>query len=1239
MRRRGEARAAKRGGGEARAAKRRGGEARAAKRGGGEGRPVKRRSDARRTLTMFRQYSAGQRKSFVGAILLMAVEAATAIVVPIIIGDLTEFLVKGKPWEHLGLTAPEDITIPLFAAAIIAFTAVNSLSDALSEISLAKAGRTLGYNLRTALFSHLQRLSLAFHLRRSTGDVLTRITGDVQAVEEFVTDSVKDLVGSVMLLAGTLGYLFSKSWRIALLAMVIVPVLASVSGYFARRIKTASKEMRAREGDLANTAQEMLTTISVVQTYGRAVHEQEKFDRESRSAMGAILRTARLEALFGFTVSVVEATIIALLVLLGARLVEANTLSAGVLVSFILLIQNMFKPTRRIIKQWNRVAKVYASVERVDELLAREPGVQDAPDAREAPPLSGAIEFRDVSFAYQPQAEEDDPDGEPRRLTLQSVSFTLEAGEVVALVGHSGAGKSTIAQLLPRLYDPQSGAVLVDGHDIRSFTVDSLRAQISMVLQETILLRGTVAENIAYGREGATLDDVVTAAERAHAHDFIMALPQGYDTVLGERAATLSGGQRQRLAIARAFIRDTPILVLDEPTTGLDAQASAAVAAALQSLLRGRSAVIVSHDLNLIRNVDRVLILSGGRILEEGTPADLLERGGLYADLYASQFGEAMAEAVAGREEPELVASQAVPQPWRRDEEALEPELLLERASTPGGTGMEAWSAGDVGEDGAGAPDTRFETVLFDAVPRAASPQEFRQLRGWTAAGAPPVPAGPDLDARQSPALARALPGLGGALDLEVAARHLQGLLTSEWDLESCRVDKVRLAVESGTRLRYRLHLRGRRSGEVAERFVAGRLFPAAEQAERYAAELAPRAAQVAGETPRVFARLVDVVEPLHLVLHAFPVDAELPGLVEAVEPDRMAALLEPVLPSALHGLELQACRPEVVKYAVGDHCVLRYELLWQVSPSRRTVRQVVYGKVFHDDRGEHLRPTLEVLRDRLQAERASSAPFLLPRFQTYLPELRLAVLEALPGTPDVQGLVRAWIADGRRGGQGPVPGSVTAEGALETCARIAASLHMSVPRSLVLPGMAVNQGRARTLATELDRVRADIESLRPYAPGVAAALHRGSETIAEAAQREPLPLLIAHGDFTPKEVLVDGPISGVFDLDTACVAEPALDLGHFVAHLALVATRESARVEHGRADRGGVLQRLFLSEYLRARPDLDPDAVLDRVSAYRVLTVLEVAVRSWHQLKPERLELAMSLLERAQQVRHREYT
>lgn len=1198
---------------------------------GKAGKPAKRRGDARRTLAIFRQYSAGQRRSFVGAILLMAVEAATAIVVPVVIGDLTEFLVKGKPWRHFGVAAPQDITIALFAAAIIAFTAVNSLSDALSEISLAKAGRTLGYNLRTALFSHLQRLSLAFHLRRSTGDVLTRITGDVQAVEEFVTDSVKDLVGSVMLLAGTLFYLFSQSWRIALLAMLVVPMLAAVSGYFARRIKASSKTMRAAEGDLATTAQEMLTTISVVQTYGRAVHEQEKFDRESRSAMGAILRTARLEALFGFTVSVVEATVIAILVLIGARLVEGGSLSAGVLVAFILLIQNMFKPTRRIIKQWNSVAKVYASVERVDELLAREPGVEDLPGARAAPLLRGDIEFRDVSFAYQPQAGDDDPDGEPRRLTLQSVSFSLEAGEVVALVGHSGAGKSTIAQLLPRLYDPQAGAVLIDGHDIRTFTLDSLRAQISMVLQETILLRGTVAENIAYGREGATRDEVVTAAKRAQAHDFIMAMPDGYDTVLGERAATLSGGQRQRLAIARAFIRDTPILVLDEPTTGLDAVSSAGVAQALQSLQQGRSAVIVSHDLNLIRTVDRILVLSAGRVLEEGTPADLLERGGLYAELYASQFGEAMAEAAG---QPEVAASSPLP-PRRLEDEALASELVLERA-LPMGTGMEAWPAAE-GEDGESVREGRFATVLHDALPQPASAREFRELRGWTPTGTPPAPGRADLDARQAPELARVLPGLREALDADAMARHLQRMLTSEWELESCLPDKVLLRPEGTTRLRYRLRLHEPRTGAVEERFVAGRLFLVAEQAERYAAELAPTAGDGEGlAREEVFARRLELVGPLHLVLSVFPLDPDLPGLAEAVDAEWMGTVLSPILPRAIHGLELQACRPEVVKYAVGDHGVMRYELLWQVRPSRRTVRQVIYGRVYPDERGQHLGAALAALRDQLQREGPSSTPFLIPRSQGYLPGLRLALLEALPGTPQLRGLVRDWVASG---GRPSGDATLRAESALVTCARIAAALHISVPPSLTLPGAATAGQQVRNLAGELDRLRADIDGIAPYAKSLAAVLRGRADSLADAVHADPLPFLVAHGDFTTSEVLFDGPISGVFDLDASCVAEPALDLGRFAADVALVAARASAAADRGGAQRGAVLQRVFLSEYLRARPDLDEDLVLARVSAYRTLSLLQAAVRSWQQLKPERLDLAVGLLQGQHQVRQGEYT
>jgi ABC-type multidrug transport system fused ATPase/permease subunit len=1187
---------------------------------------------------MFREYSSGQRSSFIWSIVLLAVEAATAIVVPVVIGALTNFLVKGKAWRPLGLEVPADLTIAAFAVSIIAFTALNSLSDALAEISLAKAGRTLGYNLRKALFAHLQRLSLAFHLRRSTGDVLTRITGDVQAVEEFVTDSFADLVGSVMLLVGTVVYLFSQSWRVALLAVVVVPLLSGVSGYFARRIKAASKEMRAREGDLATTAQEMLTTISVVQAYGRAGHEQERFDRESRSAMRAILRTARLEAFFGFTVSVVEATIIALLVLFGSRLVESRALTAGVLVSFILLTQNMFKPTRRIIKQWNRVAKIYASVERVDELLAREPGVQDLPGAREAPRLTGAIEFRDVSFAYQPQAQEvdaADADGEPPRLTLQSVSFSLDAGEVVALVGHSGAGKSTIAQLVPRLYDPQSGAVLVDGHDIRTFTIDSLRAQISMVLQETILLRGTVFENIAYGREGASPEDVVTAAKRAQAHDFITALPDGYDTVLGERAATLSGGQRQRLAIARAFVRDTPILVLDEPTTGLDAVASASVAEALQSLLQGRSAVIVSHDLNLIRNVDRVLILSGGRILEEGTPADLLERGGLYAELYASQFGEAMAEAEAAAATAEPAPRPApVPATGRRADEGLEHELLLERATTPAGPG-EAWPGEDEGPDGGAAPEPAFATALDEALPLPASEGQFRHLRGWTTVAPATARHDPGLDARRSDAVAGALPGLAGALDERIVGPFLERLLGPDWELSAAEADKVALDVARGSRLRYRLSLRHKPSGELVERFVGGRLWASTEAARRYAAELAPVAADAPVRPHRALVRTVEVVEPLNLVLHALPVDLDLPGLVRALDPG-VGRLLEVALPRTLPGLELQACRPEVVKYAVGDHCVLRYELLWQVSPSRRTVRQVVYGRLYADDRGALLQAALTSVRDATARQPSGAGTFLLPRLLGHLPDLRLALLEALPGTPRVKDLVRAGAAD--RGGARPSPSSAALDDALRTCARVAAALHLPVPEPVILPGMAATGRRARTLATEVEAVRHRVEDLGRYAPELAATLRRSLDAVATALADEPLPLLVGHGDLTPKEVLMDGPISAVFDLDTLCVAEPALDLGHFVAHLALSTSRPLVAAAPGATDRGAVLQRTFLAEYLRARPDLDADHVLERVAAYRVLATADVAERSWRQLKPERAARAVALLEGVRDLRRPTY-
>ncbi|HET6859548.1 MAG TPA: ABC transporter ATP-binding protein, partial [Streptomyces sp.] len=714
--------------------------------------------DLRRTLRLFGRFTVGQRRSFVFAAVLLALEALTVVAVPDLLKKLTDFLTEGKNPSWFGFAAPADIAIYVIAGGIVVATAANSFSASVAEINLANAARTLGFNLRGTLFAHLQRLPLAFHVRRSTGDVLTRLTGDVKAMEDFVEDSAADLVGSVFVLAASLYYLFNADPLIGLLALTIVPLLTVISNLFAKRIKSASKQQRASEGELASTAQEMLSAISLVQVYGRGEFEQRKFARQSSSAREAVLRTAKLEAFFGFTVAVIESVGIAVVVLVGARLVASTPLTPGALIAIIVLIQGMFKPIRRIIKQFNRIAAVYASVDRVSELLDRQPTVVDSPDARPAPALRGEIEFRDVSFAYHSPADDQDGAG-AGRLALQSVNFRMAAGESVALVGHSGAGKSTIAQLLPRLYDPHAGAVLIDGRDIREFTLESVRAQMSMVLQETILLRGTVAENIAYGREGATDEDVVAAAKLANAHDFVLDMPDGYDTVLGERAATLSGGQRQRLAIARAFIRNAPILILDEPTTGLDAESAALVAESLEILARRRSTVIVSHDLNLIRTVDRVLVISAGRVFEEGSPADLLASGGMYAELYARQFGEAVAATAAASpvEEP----AGAVPD--------FEAELALDGLA-PGAA-------------------ARFDTVLTQALPLPATREEFLALTGWIPTVRPP-PGGDDLDPLRSPALTHTLPGLAEALTAPAMAPRLQSMLADDWELLVCSPGK-----------------------------------------------------------------------------------------------------------------------------------------------------------------------------------------------------------------------------------------------------------------------------------------------------------------------------------------------------------------------------------------------------------------------------------------------------------------
>ena len=597
------------------------------------------RGELRRVVHLLVDFSGG-RRLYVIPLLMLVFEAATTVFQAYPLSYLIDFLQgqRGPIGIDLPFTsASRTETVAVLTGGLLLLTMVNSLGDSIAEIYLARAGRVLGLNLRTTLHAHLQRLSLAFHDQRHTGDMLTRVTSDVTALEDFVVKSVSDLAGSLLVLVGTLAFLVYKSWVVAIIAVLIIPLMATVSNYYSQKIKKASKRQRASEGELASTAQEMLTSIRVIQTYGRADYETERFTSQSRDAMVAALETAGLQARFSWVVAVMEALAIGGVVWAGLWLIDRSAISIGTLVLFTILIQNMFKPTKKIIKEWSTIGKIFASVERISEVLEREPTVFDEPDSVLAPRFHGELSFKEVDFAYRLDVEDEAHDGDGARVALWDINFYVPPGKVFALVGHSGAGKSTIAQLIPRLYDPDHGSVCIDGVDIRGYTLDSLRSQISVVLQETVLFSGTVAANIAYGREDATLEEIMEAAVRANADGFIRELPDGYNTVLGERAANLSGGQRQRIAIARAFIRNAPLLILDEPTTGLDAAATEQVLGGLRSLMQGKTTVIVSHDLNLISSADCILVIDEGRIVEAGDHRSLLDLRGTYARYYEMQ--------------------------------------------------------------------------------------------------------------------------------------------------------------------------------------------------------------------------------------------------------------------------------------------------------------------------------------------------------------------------------------------------------------------------------------------------------------------------------------------------------------------------------------------------------------------------------------------------------------------------
>ncbi|WP_232789722.1 ABC transporter ATP-binding protein [Streptomyces jeddahensis] len=478
--------------------------------------------------------------------------------------------------------------------------------------------------LRSDVFRHVQSLSLGFFERRRLGDVLARVTGDVDAVETFLLSGVANALYHVIQLGVFLGLLFYLQWDLTLLALVIVPLFWRAARHFSRLIKAASRERRRRSGSISAIAEESLGNVALVQAYNRQAWEQRRFDRESTGKFRAAMASARIRAVYEPIVEVVELAGALAVMGLGTWKLAQGQLTLGGLLVFIALLSRLYSPIRDLSHLTSTFYAASASAERIIELLDQRPQVTEAAHARRIGRARGDVEFDGVSFRYPGTS----------RWALSGVSFHVAPGGTLALVGASGAGKSTVAKLQLRFYDPDEGVVRLDGVDLRDLHLSELRENVAVVLQETLVFHGTVRENIAYGRPDATEADIVAAARTADAHGFIQLLPDGYDTVVGQRGRTLSGGQRQRLAIARAMIRDAPVLLLDEPTTGLDVQSGRRIMEPLRRLMAGRTTIVISHNLLTVRDATCIVVLDRGRVAECGTHQELVRRGGAYARLH-----------------------------------------------------------------------------------------------------------------------------------------------------------------------------------------------------------------------------------------------------------------------------------------------------------------------------------------------------------------------------------------------------------------------------------------------------------------------------------------------------------------------------------------------------------------------------------------------------------------------------
>lgn len=573
----------------------------------------------------------------------------TELVAPWPLKIIFDHLLLDRPASLPGLGAllayGKTTAVVVLSLLILFIAAFRGGFGYLHTFLTSRIGHELVYRLRGDLFAHLQQLSLSFHARARTGELLTKVVSDTSALKDVFAESALNFASHLLTVAGMFVVMFALNWRLALVALASFPLVCYALVTLYRRIKFSTRRQRAREGAVASRVHDALSALHLVRAFARERHEQERFDLESAHLLEEGVNAARLEAGATRAIEVISAAGLCSVVLAGAMQVIAGRMLPGEVLIFTAYLNSMYKPLRQLARISTQYSKAMASAERITEIFKIEPETKDDHHGLCAYSLSGEIVFKNVSFDYG--------DGKG---VLRDVSLAIRPGERVALVGASGAGKSTIASLLLRFYAPQAGEILIDGVEIRQYERDSLRGQIGVVLQDSILFGASIRENIAYGKPNATDEEIEAAARQAHAHEFVVELPEGYETIIGERGSTLSGGQRQRLCLARALIKRPSVLLLDEPTSAIDAESSALIQRTVNRLFAGKTMLVISHQFAGIESFDQILVLKQGRIVERGTHTELMAERGYYFDLIGLQGPR---RGMAAVHDPEVVTESA----------------------------------------------------------------------------------------------------------------------------------------------------------------------------------------------------------------------------------------------------------------------------------------------------------------------------------------------------------------------------------------------------------------------------------------------------------------------------------------------------------------------------------------------------------------------------------------------------